>query len=93
VSRLALLVGLFIIPTILLALGHRLRDRSVVGRGAFWGGVIGHTLALVVGTLALHYPPVLWSGTTREVLAFWIMMLGGVAGMALGAVRGSRRTA
>lgn len=87
VGRWILLVGLLIVPGVLLWLGHRLRDRSPAQRGAFWGGVIGHTLAMLIGLVALQFPPVLWSGDVRTVLAFWLMLLGGAAGALIGAVR------
>jgi len=90
-ARLALLLGLFIVPLFLLALGHRLRDGGPQHRAAFWGGVIGHTVAMVVSITALHYPPVLWSTQTRVLIAFWLMLLGGVAGVAAGALLGARR--
>ena len=47
-ERIALLLGLFGAPAILLWLGHRLRDRTARQRGAFWGGAIGHSVAIVV---------------------------------------------
>ena len=89
-ARLALLLGLFVVPLALLALGHRLRDHGARHRAAFWGGVIGHTIAMVVSITALHYPPVLWSSQTRVLIAFWLMLLGGVAGVVAGALLGAR---
>jgi hypothetical protein len=89
--RLALLGGLFGVPAVLLWLGHRLRDRSPVEHGAFWGGVIGHSVALVVALAALHYPPVLWTGPVRMMIVFWIMIAGAAAGALMGAVRARAR--
>jgi hypothetical protein len=91
IARLALLMGLFVVPALLLWLGHRLRDRSPAQRGAFWGGVIGHSIALPIGLLGLHYPPVLWAGDARILIAFWIMLLGGALGAAVGALRAQAR--
>jgi uncharacterized membrane protein YkvI len=86
-SRAAFLLGLLIVPALLLWLGHRLRDRSPAQRGAFWGGVIGHSAALIVAVTLLHYPPVMWTGAVRSAIAMWVMLLGAAAGAALGAVR------
>jgi hypothetical protein len=81
----ALLIGLFGVPTALLAMGHRLRERSRTVRGAFWGGVIGHTTALAVAVLAFHVPPVLWQHDARTFLVLWLMPLAGAAGALAGA--------
>lgn len=86
-AKLMLLAGLFVVPTALLALGHRLRERSRRQRGAFWGGVIGHSIALLVAVAAMHWPPVLWTTDARAALVFGTMLAGGVAGAALGALR------
>ena len=86
-ARLAFLVGLLIVPALLLWLGHRLRDRSPAQRGAFWGGVIGHTVAIIVAVTLLHYPPVMWTGEVRAAIAMWVMLLGAAAGAAAGAFR------
>lgn len=86
-ARLALLIGLIIIPALLLWLGHGLRKRSPRLRGAYWGGVIGHTAALVIAVVALHFPPVLWTGHVRIAIAFWTMCVGAVAGAAIGSIR------
>ena len=89
----AMLVGFLVVPTMLLALGHRLRERTPIQRGAFWGGVIGHSAAVVVAVVALQWPPVVWTGedTVRVVLAFWAMLAGGVIGAGVGALRAGVR--
>jgi hypothetical protein len=92
-ANVALLAGLFLVPLALLALGHRLRARTTVQRGAFWGGVIGHTLALCVALTALHAPPVLWEGDVRVAAAFWSLLLGGAMGALIGALRARARAA
>jgi hypothetical protein len=89
----ALLAGLFLVPLALLGLGHRLRERTTVQRGAFWGGVIGHTFALCVALTALHAPPVLWQSDVRVAAAFWSLLLGGVTGALVGALRARARAA
>jgi hypothetical protein len=80
-------MGLLVMPMLLLWLGHRLRDRSAIQRGAFWGGVIGHTTALIIALVALHYPPVMLTGGMRSAVALWAMVALGAAGAALGALR------
>jgi uncharacterized membrane protein YkvI len=89
-ARLAFLFGLLIVPAILLWLGHRLRDRSPAQRGAFWGGVIGHTVAIIAAITLLHYPPVMWTGEVRAAVAMWVMLLAAAAGAAIGALRSGR---
>jgi hypothetical protein len=91
-ANVALLAGLFVVPFVLLALGHRLRERSRAQRGAFWGGIIGHSLAALLAVAALHYPPVMWDSGVRVAIAFWAMLVGGVIGAGVGAVRGVDRT-
>jgi type II secretory pathway component PulM len=86
-ARAAFLIGLVIVPAVLLWLGHRLRDRTPRERGMFWGGIAGHTAALVIALFLLHVPPVEWTGGLREMLAFWVLLLGAAAGAALGALR------
>jgi NAD/NADP transhydrogenase beta subunit len=89
----ALAVGFFLVPVFLLVLGHRLRDRTTAQRGAFWGGVIGHSIAMVTAVFALHYPAVLWSGPLRVFVAFWLMLIGAVAGAVIGVAVARRRAA
>jgi hypothetical protein len=84
----ALLLGFVVVPMLLLWLGHRLRDRTPTQKGAFWGGVIGHTIAMIVAVVALHWPAVVWTaGTNRELVAFFAMVGGGVLGAIVGGVR------
>lgn len=86
-ARLAFLLGLLVVPGMLLWLGHRLRDRSPAQRGAFWGGVIGHTAAIIVAVTLLHYPPVMWTDPVRSTIAMWVMLLGAAVGAGVGALR------
>ena len=86
-SRAAFLVGLLVVPVLLLWLGHRLRDRSPAQRGAFWGGVIGHTAAILVALMLMHYPPVMWTGHPRAGIIMWVLLLGAAVGAAVGALR------
>lgn len=88
----ALLVGLFVVPALLLAIGHRLRRRPPLWRRVFWGGVIGHSIAILVMLTAAMYPPVLWEGgfRPRDAAVHWSLVLGGVVGGAIGAALPTR---
>lgn len=83
----ALLVGLFVVPALLLALGHRLRRRPPLWRRVFWGGVIGHSIAILVMLIATMYPPIVWEGgpRSRDVSVHWSLVLGGIVGGAIAA--------
>lgn len=87
-ERVALLVGLFAIPGLLLWLGHRLRDRSPRQRGAFWGGVIGHGIGLAITLTAAVKPAVWWAGGPflRDFAVHWSPMLLALGGLALGSL-------
>ena len=84
--HLALLLGLFAAPALMLQLGHRLQRRSAQQRAMFWGLVIGHSLGAIVACMALFLPPEFWTldASRRTILAFWGM----AAGSALGLVAG-----
>lgn len=87
-----LLLGLFAAPALLLWLGHRLRRRSAPWRAVFWGGVIGHSVGMLVTLAAAHYPPVLWGGGGwREAMVYGAMLVGTVLGAAAGAFWGRAR--
>jgi len=92
-GRVALLFGLFVAPAVLLWLGQRLRDAGATRRGAFWGGVAGHTLALVATALAAMAPPIVWTGgaALRELVVHWSLVIGAGVGAAVGAAAGLRR--
>ena len=94
IGHVALLLGLFAVPALLLWLGHRLHRRSGRVRGAFWGGAMGHTLAICAATVAAMYPPAAWTEGefTRGVLGFGAMLGGGVVGALLGALLRSGRS-
>jgi hypothetical protein len=73
----AFLLGLFIVPIVLLAMGHKLRRRSTRVQKAFWGGVFGYCVA---GTAAVIYgmiPPENWveGETARGFIGFWGMLV------------------
>ncbi|MEP7380331.1 MAG: hypothetical protein ABI910_01525 [Gemmatimonadota bacterium] len=83
----AFLTGLYLVPLVLLAWGHRIRRTTPRGQRAFWGAIIGHCVA---GLLALSFgilTPELWPDTdaVRGFFGLWAMllfpMLGALAGL------------
>lgn len=85
-SGIIFLLGLFAAPAVLLWLGHRLRGRGAAAFGAFWGGVIGHSLALVAVLVAAHWPPVLWvEGSLRAGIVFGSLLGASILGAGIGA--------
>lgn len=98
-ERIALLVGLFLAPGGLLWLGHEFREKSMRKKRAFWGGVIGHTLGLIITLIATLAPPVWWAGGPfwRDFAIHWSLLFGVLIGAAVGVVlermRDSRKLA
>ncbi|HSG41415.1 MAG TPA: hypothetical protein VLE27_17370 [Thermoanaerobaculia bacterium] len=92
-EHVALLAGLFAVPALLLALGHRLRRRPPFWRRVFWGAVAGHSLALLVTLAAALYPPIAWAEgpRPRDNAVHWTLLLGALAGGAIGGVALSSR--
>lgn len=91
-GKMALLMGLFVAPAVLLWLGQGLRNRGALARGAFWGGVIGHTLALAVMLVAAHWPPVAWGDASpRSWLVNGSLVTGAAVGAAIGVLRAHLR--
>lgn len=87
-GRLALLLGLFAAPAFLLWAGHHWRHRSARIRGAFWGGLIAHSVAALIATAAGLYPPAEWSGDDRwrGFFGLWSMLVLFAVGAAVGAL-------
>ena len=91
----AMLAGVFVAPACLLWAGHRLRRRSPRSHRMFWGAVIGHVIALVIGTIAAMTPPEAWTpgDAWRGALSLWSFLLlplaGVLAGMRGRSVRGT----
>ncbi|MBW3572392.1 MAG: hypothetical protein KY467_14920 [Gemmatimonadetes bacterium] len=91
-SRLALLAGLFVVPVLLLWLGHHLRRRPPAWPPVFWGAVIGYVAGMLVMLVAIHYPPVLWaSGGWRTAAVHWGMVVGAGVGAVVGRLTRGRR--
>jgi hypothetical protein len=86
ISLLALLLGLFGVPALLMILGHRLRRRTESHKRRFWGGVLGYVLGIVVAVSAMVLPPVWWADGSllRPFLVHWSMVTGGVLGVLTG---------
>jgi L-cystine uptake protein TcyP (sodium:dicarboxylate symporter family) len=90
-SRLALVIGLFVIPTVLLWLGHRMRRQTEVRRRVFWGATIGYVLGMLLTLVVIHYPAVLWTGGGwRTAMVHWGMLVGAAVGAAIGAITAKR---
>lgn len=88
----ALLAGLFLVPAVLLWMGHRLRRRTGGWRAAFWGACAGYGVGMLASLVALHQPPVLWAGGWRAAVVHWAMLAGPALGCAIGALLGRRPT-
>lgn len=84
----ALLTGLFVVPAMLLWIGHRLRRRSARSRGIFWGALLGHVVATPVVLWVSMVPPVAWSAddTLRGALGFWALLVAPALGAVVGAL-------
>lgn len=89
----ALLLGLYGLPVVLLSWGHRLRRLPPRSRRAFWGAVIGHCCAGVLALVAAMYLPEEWTANDRirGFLGLWALLLLPVAGAAVGALQGATR--
>ena len=91
-GRIALLLGLFAAPAFLLWAGHHWRYRNNAVRGAFWGGLIAHTIAALLATIAGLYRPAEWAPTDmwRGFLGLWSMLVLFAVGAVIGALVGAR---
>jgi hypothetical protein len=89
----AMLLGIFGVPATLLWAGHKMRRRSRAWHGAFWGAIIGHLLALVIGLIAAMIPPEQWSAgdRMRGLLGLWSFLLFPALGGAAGWLRARTR--
>jgi hypothetical protein len=87
-----LLLGLFGVPLALLITGHRLKRGSWRRQHAFWGGVAGHLIALVLATWASLVPPIGWQDhdVVRGALGVWSLVVLPIVGATIGAVRSPR---
>jgi len=84
-----LLLGIFGVPLVLLSLGQRFRHRGRRARGAFWGGIVGYAVGLIIWSTSLFLPPVLWDAGTVRIAGVILPLLGiGAVGVAIGALIG-----
>ena len=85
----AMLLGVFVVPGALVWLGHRLRRRPAPVRGAFWGALVGHVIALVVGLAFGMTPPEEWApdDRVRGAFALWSFLVLPILGGAIGWMR------
>lgn len=88
----AMLTGLFGVPALLLWAGHHLRRKSRSVRGAFWGGLTGHTIAAIVAVWYSMVPPEAWTeaDSVRGFAGFYLMILAAAAGAAIGMLLAAR---
>ncbi len=93
----AMLLGLFAVPIFLLWAGHHWRHTGPRMRGAFWGGLIAHSIAALLATAAGVFGPADWEAgdRVRGFFGFWSMLLLFLIGAAIGAAvnRGDDGTA
>ncbi len=89
IHRLALLGGLFLMPILLLWIGHGFRHLARPVRYAFWGGVITHVLAIVLTVVLLTTPAVAWEpGSLRAAAAHGSLLIGTLCGVVGGYLAG-----
>ena len=76
-GTIALLIGLFVIPVALLALGHRLRRRPPALRAVYWGGLVGYLAGSLAALWVGMVPASEWSGadTMRGLLGYWGLII------------------
>lgn len=78
----ALLLGLFVVPLGLLALGHRLRRRTRAQRAVYWGGLVGYLAGSLAALWVGMVPAAEWSGTdtVRGLLGYGGLIIGPIVG-------------
>ncbi len=90
---LAMLAGVFAVPALLLGTAHRFRRRSPYVQTIFRGALIGHLVALVVGTWAALTPAEAWTGSdiVRGAFGLWSYLLLPFVGAVIATARDRRR--
>ena len=88
----ALLAGLFVIPAVLLTVGHRLRKRSARVQSAFWGAIVAHIVASLAVVVFSMIPSEGWQATDvlRGTIAFWSLLVAPIVGAGIGALRAEK---
>jgi len=84
-----LLAGLFVVPAVLLSVGHRLRRRSARVQSAFWGAILAHIVASLAVVVFSMIPPEGWQSTDtmRGAIGLWSLLVAPAVGAAIGAAR------
>lgn len=92
-GQVVLLAGVFVPPLLMLAMGHSYRHRTPPARSAFWGGVVGYGVGVIVTVIAMLVPAVAWGGgpVLRAFVVHGALLAGSVVGMAAGWAKGARR--
>lgn len=87
-GTLAFVVGLYAVPLILLAGGHRLRRLTPRRRRAFWGAIVGHCVAALLALVVGMFPPESWTEASRVrgFLGLWALLLLPIVGGAVAAL-------
>ena len=82
------LLGLYVMPLVLLAWGHKIRRLSPKSRRAFWGAIIGHCAAGVLAMTLGMIPPESWTSeeTVRGFFGLWSLLTLPLIGGAVGAL-------
>jgi hypothetical protein len=92
-THLVMLLGVFGVPALLVWAGHKIRRRSPAWRSTFLGAVVGHGLAIVIGSIAAMSPPAAWAPEDfwRGALGVWSFALLPLSGALLGLLAGKRQ--
>ncbi len=87
-------LGVFLVPTLLLIVGHRVRRRAPRWRRMFWGAIAGYVVAMVVGTAAGIFPPEAWGPADfwRGLLGLGTFLLAPAVGAVIGMATATRRS-
>lgn len=86
-----LLLGIFGVPLLLLAGGHRFRRLGRRMRGAFWGGVAGYAVGVIAWAIAAIAPAQMWMpGSIRLSAIVIVPVLFGMAGVGFGTLVGKK---
>lgn len=88
----AFLAGLFIVPAVLLSVGHRIRKRTPQVQSAFWGGLLAHIVASLAAITASMIAAEEWqsSDVWRGFFGFWMMLVAPVIGATIGYLIGGK---
>lgn len=88
----AFLAGMFIVPAVLLSVGHRIRKRTPLVQSAFWGGLLAHILASLAAITASMIAAEEWQSSDfwRGLFGFWMMLVAPLVGATIGYLLGGR---